>query len=348
MNKNTRSDISTSRTERSKKKKEQDHTKVKKGIIVTFLIIIVCSCSFIWRKQIYILILDAFYSNDIKSALDRSFVPIGNENERTTDKKNLNEPFSLLLMGTDQRENEPSRSDSLIYSVIRPLDSRILLISIPRDSYTDIVGYNKKSKINAAFVHGGAKMTIATVENLLGQPIQYYASINFKGLVDVVNTLGGIELPITKDIVNKGKNHDKFIIKANKPVYSGEEALNYVRYREDSDFNRTERHRIFISAMLNRFKNLGNLSKIDDVIKIGGENLNTNMKSDLVLQLAKAAINNTPTISNYMLKGSDLKIDGIYYYSLDEKDLKYVRDLIGKWLSPNTNYLELNVDLKNK
>ncbi|GJM68378.1 hypothetical protein HMSSN036_05940 [Paenibacillus macerans] len=128
-------------------------------------------------------------------------------------------------------------------------------------------------KINHAYAFGGEKMAKDTVENLLGYPADYYAAINFHGLREIVDALGGIELPITKDIVNKEKYHEKFTIKAGKPLYSGEEALNYVRYREDSDFERTKRHQVFLNAMVNRMLKLDQVTKIPELMNMMGEKL---------------------------------------------------------------------------
>lgn len=60
-----------------------------------------------------------------------------------------------------------------------------------------------------------------------------------------MNAVGGIALPIDKPIENKNPLHIQFRIEAGKSLYNGEEAMYYVRYREDSDFNRTKRQQIF-------------------------------------------------------------------------------------------------------
>ena len=87
-------------------------------------------------------------------------------------------------------------------------------------------------------------------------------TINFHGLTDIVNALDGIKLPIDKVIENKSVRHIKLRIEPNKPIYDGTDALNYVRYREDSDFNRTMRQRIFLSSLMDRVFELKNITKI--------------------------------------------------------------------------------------
>ncbi|GMK41410.1 transcriptional regulator LytR [Paenibacillus sp. CCS19] len=321
-------------------------------LVIGIILVLAAGSSLLFKKQLALFAFHTFLENGIKDTLEESYVPLDNDNEQTdtAEADDPDKPFSLLLIGTDQRADEPARSDTLIFSVVRPKDNRMLLLSIPRDSYATIVGYkgDVKSKINSAYAHGGVNMTIDTVEELLDQPIQYYATVNFKGLINIVDTLGGVKLPITKDIVNKQKDHEKFTIEANKPIYSGVEALNYVRYREDSDFNRTARQREFIGQLFSRIKTFGNITKIDDVIEIGGNNLQTNMKPDKVIDLAEATFKVSPQITSYMLKGKDAMMKGVYYYVLYEDDVKFANEVIGKWLNPDTNVMDLKIEDANK
>jgi len=319
----------------TRRKPKKPKKKWKKPLIISLSVLLVLGgLGFIYQKQLVVFAFNMFASAPVKDALDDSFKPAGDKDAPVVQHT---DPFSLLLLGIDQRDNEPSRSDTIIYSVVRPEDNKVLLLSIPRDSYTEIVGRDVKSKINSAYAHGEAKMAMDTVENLLGNKVDFYAAINFNGLKDIVDAVGGVELPIKKNIENKSKAHEKLFVEANKPIYSGEEALGYVRYREDSDFNRTMRHRIFLSAFMNRALEVKNLTKIPDVIQIAGSNFTTNMTSDFILKFAESLYmkDSIPTISNYMLKGEGAMRSGTWYYDLSEDDLQYVRGMIASWLDPD-------------
>ncbi|WP_240036753.1 LCP family protein [Paenibacillus amylolyticus] len=323
----------------TRRKPKKPKKKWKKPLIIILsLLIVLGGIGFIYQKQLVVLAFNLFASGTVKEALDDSFKPAGDKDAPVVQHT---DPFSLLLLGIDQRDNEPSRSDTIIYSVVRPEDNKVLLLSIPRDSYTEIVGRDVKSKINSAYAHGEAKMAMDTVEKLLENKVDFYAAINFHGLKDIVDAVGGVELPIKKNIENKLKIHEKLFVEANKPIYNGEEALGYVRYREDSDFNRTMRHRIFLSSFMNRALEVKNLTKIPDIIKIAGSNFTTNMKSDFIVNFAESLYmkDSIPTISNYMLKGDGKMRSGTWYYDLSEDDLKYVRGMIASWLDPNTTQL---------
>lgn len=80
-------------------------------------------------------------------------------------------PISILLMGSDQRKDEVGRSDSLMLFTLNPKTKSMKITSIPRDSYTEIVGKGKKDKINHAYAFGGIDMAVKTVENFLNVPV---------------------------------------------------------------------------------------------------------------------------------------------------------------------------------
>lgn len=164
-------------------RKLKQHNKFKKwiGISLTILLLI-GGLGYIFRKEVSWIVFNVFFAKDIKQTLDQSYKPVGHH-EATTPMIVASKPFSVLLLGVDQREDEPARSDTIIYSVIRPDLNKILLVSIPRDTYTEVIGRDITTKINSAYAHGGAKMAIDTVEHLLQHPVDYYATINFYGLI---------------------------------------------------------------------------------------------------------------------------------------------------------------------
>ncbi|WP_081389994.1 LCP family protein [Paenibacillus odorifer] len=339
-----------SRIEKKKVKKNKISKKMKIWYFSLAIVLIVGLGSFIFRKELMIFGFDNVVAPTIEHTLDESYVPLKETEDDGIQAmtENKNRPFSILLLGTDQRGKENGLSDSIIYTVIRPEDHKALLVSIPRDSYAEIIGAEnikgarKETKINAAHSYGGPQMSVDTVKNLLNAPIDYYATINFNGLVGVTDALGGVVLPITKVIENKSPDHEKLRIEPNKPIYSGKEALMYVRYREDSDFKRTERQRIFLKAALDRMKRIDNILNIQNIIETAGSNFKTNMKSDFILDLAKKVIleGGTPEITSHMLQGEGKHTDQ-WYYILDENDVKRTHEMIEIWLNPESTEADL-------
>ncbi|MUG47906.1 LCP family protein [Paenibacillus woosongensis] len=313
-----------------------------KGLLITLLVLIIVGAgAYTFRKPLALMAFDLFLSGQVEEKLEKSYSPIDGEKPKPVAAKQT-EPFTALLLGVDQRDNEPARSDTLIYAVVRPADSKVLLVSIPRDTYTEIVGRDRNDKINHAYAFGGAKMSKDTVANFLGYPADYYAAINFEGLREVVDELGGIELPIDKDIVNKHKDHEKFTIKAGKPLYDGQEALNFVRYREDSDFNRTKRHQIFLSALVDRMLKLDQIGKIPDLMNMLGENFKTDMTPSFIIDLSKQLLTNqAPQISGFTIMGEGMRKNGVYYIQANEEDVTFAEQLIENWSDPNTKTEDL-------
>lgn len=327
---------------RNKEKKITKKRSRLKGLLITLLVLLIVGAgAYTFRKPLALMAFDLFLSGKVEEQLEKSYSPIEGEKPKPVAAKEP-EPFTALLLGIDQRDNEPARSDTLIYAVVRPQDSKVLLISIPRDTYTEIIGRDRNDKINHAYAFGGAKMSKDTVANFLGYPADYYAAINFEGLRNVVDELGGIELPIDKDIVNKHKDHEKFTIKAGKPLYDGQEALNYVRYREDSDFNRTKRHQIFLNAMVERMLKLDQIGKIPELMDMLGENFKTDMTPSFIIDLSKQLLTNqSPQISGFTITGEGMRKNGIYYIQSDEEDVTYAGQLIENWINPQTKTEEL-------
>ncbi|GFN31313.1 LCP family protein [Paenibacillus xylaniclasticus] len=293
------------------------------------------------REKLALWGFDLFLSDQVKEELQKSYKPIDGreaQNISYTDMTSSN-PFTALLLGVDQRENETGRSDTMIVAVVRPKDKAVLMISIPRDTYTEIIGKDKNDKITHAYAYGGAKMSIETVENMFGITINHYAAINFNGFRNLIDAMGGISLPIGKDIVNSGKDHEKFVVKANQPSYNGQEALNYVRYREDAggDVSRTGRQQAFLDAIMKKASSIGQWNDIPKYVSIMGDDFNTDMTPEMMVGLARTLLqSDNRTLYSHTLTGDGHRITpgGAWYYFVDEDDLAASTDLIESWLNP--------------
>lgn len=271
---------------------------------------------------------DLFLKDKVAITIKDSFEEVNPDHNEIDTLKSMDDPFNVLLLGIDARPGyTKGRSDAMIIATIRPRDHQVSLISIPRDSYTWIEGHGK-DKIAHAYAFGGAKLSLSTVENFLNVPIDYYASINFQGFSDLIDQLGGISLPISQNIVNKGAAHEKFTIEAGKDLYSGKEALLYARYREDSDIHRGNRHQIVIQSMVDRMKKIQNIAKINSYFSILGKNFKTNVPSDFATSLAKEFITTSPAFTTYTLKVTDSKINGIYYAQVSDEEIQNVHNKI--------------------
>ncbi|MCL1847073.1 MAG: LCP family protein [Coriobacteriia bacterium] len=169
------------------------------------------------------------------------------------------EPFWILLMGTDETEWEPgySRTDTLILVRVDPMAGKAAMVSIPRDLYVNIPDYGM-DKINAAYSYGeqfddetGVSLCIKTVSEFAGVDIAYFAQVNFWGLIDIVDTLGGVWVDVPVDIVGD-ENLGGVEIYQGLQKLTGRESLAFCRSRYFfiGDFQRQANQRTFLQALV--------------------------------------------------------------------------------------------------
>ena len=265
------------------------------------------------------------------------------ENQDTTlvSNKKLTEPFSILLMGVDSEidglnANAAFNGDTLMLITFNPKTLNATMFSIPRDTYVPIAcNNNRYAKINSSAAYG-TSCVIDTVEQLTDITIDYYVKINFKGVVDLVDALGGIEVDIEAPDFNYNhgvncggrfceQNSDRGT-GANEMIYldpglqtiNGEEALAYARCRHlylQSDIDRNKHQQQVVEAIAKKAASFDNLSKIEEILNAVTKNITTNMSSEQILSFYDVL---KSMISSSLNDGSFLTIEKTYleYYSL--------------------------------
>ncbi|MGE7622474.1 LCP family protein [Viridibacillus sp. NPDC096237] len=233
------------------------------------------------------------------------------------------EPFSILLLGVDQRENDKGRSDTIIVLTINANEGSTKMLSIPRDTYTKIVGHGTSDKLNHAYAFGGIKMAMASVENLLDIPIDYVTEVNMEAFQDIVDAVGGIKVNNELTFKEEGYSFPKGEVKLD-----GEHALAYVRMRKedpDGDFGRQERQKQLIQGILKEGASVSSLWKYKNIFNALGDNISTNLTFEQMLELQKKHKNAINSIEQlYFKKGQGQTINGIWYYMMNKKELKDV------------------------
>lgn len=166
----------------------------------------------------------------------------------------FDEPFTVLLLGSDARSDDPSmgaRTDTIVLVRVDPTTNNITMLSIPRDTRINIpgVGYEK---FNAAFTYGGPSGTIAAVKELCGVDIDHYAEINFEGLVGLIDAIGGIDVHVDEMINDPDAGN--VVIPEGDQHLDGAAALTFSRSRAfvDGDFTRVSNQRKVIEAIVHR------------------------------------------------------------------------------------------------
>ncbi|MGN7396896.1 polyisoprenyl-teichoic acid--peptidoglycan teichoic acid transferase TagU [Peribacillus frigoritolerans] len=302
-----------------KKKKKRTWLKVV-GIIV--LLFILAGGAFAYSVW-----------NSLTKTVDTMHTPI----DRTTDKRTKDlalsdqEPFSMLMLGVDERDGDKGRSDTMIVLTVNPQKKSVKMLSIPRDTRTEIVGHGTQDKINHAFAFGGAKMSMDTVENFLDIPIDYYMKINMEGFKDIVDAVGGVTVQNDLDFTSDGIHFAK-----GTHTLNGKEALAYSRMRHDDpsgDFGRQSRQRSIIEAVIKEGASLSSLTKYDEVFAALGNNIQTNLTFDDMMDIQKNYRDASKSITQSSINGNGTKIDGIYYYIVSDEEKEKVQSELKEQLS---------------
>ncbi len=100
-------------------------------------------------------------------------------------------PVNVLLIGVDERKNDPGRADAIMLLSFNPKTKKATSLSIPRDMQVTLAD-GAKTKINHTYAYGGVEETIETVEQTFDVKIPYYAKINMEGLIELVDAVGGV------------------------------------------------------------------------------------------------------------------------------------------------------------
>ncbi|WP_141299622.1 LCP family glycopolymer transferase, partial [Carnobacterium maltaromaticum] len=191
------------------------------------------------------------------------------------------DPFSVLLLGVDTGDlgrTEQGRSDSIMVVTVNPNTNESKIVSIPRDTYTEIIGQGTTDKINHAYAFGGTAMAVNTVQNLLNIPIDYYIEVNMQGVKDLVDAVGGIDVNSPLEFKQNGFEFTK------GPVHlDGEKALAFSRNRYDDptgDYGRQGRQRQVIEAVVKKAATFSTLTNYKDILNALQNNMKTNLTFD--------------------------------------------------------------------
>ena len=166
------------------------------------------------------------------------------------------EPFNLAIFGNDSRDpNASARADTVILARVDPVENRMWMVSIPRDTRVELPGHGA-SKINAAYAHGGSNMAIEAVEQVTGQEVNYFITLNFWGFADIVDAMDGVEVDVPIDINDPQgditPDGSASVIYAGLQTLDGPHALTFVRHRDgypDRDFGRMRAQQDFFRAI---------------------------------------------------------------------------------------------------
>lgn len=203
------------------------------------------------------------------------------------------EPFTVLVTG----ENE-GLADTIILMSVNPVSMKVIMTSIPRDSYVPIACYyGSSSKINAAHATSEACM-VQTVEDLTGVDIDYTIEMNFASVIQVVDAVGGIDINVEASFYAQcwDIEKDELLVLPLSEGYqhlNGTQALGYARERyafEDGDFARQRHQQEIIELVLSKLLSSKSPQMFLDVLSAAGDNIQTNFTVDQMTSFVNYAL----------------------------------------------------------
>ncbi len=214
------------------------------------------------------------------------------------------ERVNILLLGIDKRPDEKySRTDTMIIATVDPNTKTAGMLSVPRDLWVSIPGYEEDRVNKAYFIGdrddypgGGPALAMKVLQYNLGIPIHFYAQIDFDGFRQVVDTLGGIEIYIPETIddpkfPDNNYGYDPFYIEEGDQTLDGYDTLRYARTRATagSDFSRARRQQAVLMAIRDKALQLNMIPKIPELWNTMSGAFETNLELIDILELSQLA-----------------------------------------------------------
>lgn len=233
--------------------------------------------------------------------------------------------ISVLLLGIDRQGGEQGRSDSMIVMTLNPETDEGAMLSIPRDTKTDIVGRGVRDKINHAYAFGGAEMAMDSVEALLDIPIDYVVEADMDAFTEIIDTLGGITV-----MNNFAFSTDGYTFPIGEVELNGESALSYARMRYEDpngDFGRQERQRAVVTAIVEKGRTDFSVDTVTRLLEVAGNHAKTNIEFNELVTLSTDYMKSFRNASILRIEGTGgVESDGIYYWNPDSASLTDVQN----------------------
>lgn len=321
--------------EKTNRKKRK---KILLGLIITILIILLAGVGYTY-----------YLINTAEQKLEKTYKPFkGKTNQE--DIIEATKPMTILLMGVDTGSEErkdtwEGNSDSMIVMTINPKTKKTSMTSLERDILTEIDdnGTKREAKLNSAYQTGGIELATSTIEKLLNVEFDHYMLINMKGLIQLVDAVGGIEVnnelgfPIS---IAENEPEFKATVEPGQQHINGEQALVYSRMRyqdPEGDYGRQKRQREVIKAIIKKMLSLDGLNNYNKILEAISNNIQTDipLNSSNLLKLMgyKDSLNN---IEQFQLTGTDSIINGVSYQIADSENLLDIQNKIRKEIDKET------------
>ncbi len=215
----------------------------------------------------------------------------------------ITEPFTVLIMGVDSTlqevKNGAANGDALILVTFNPKTLNATVLSIPRDTYVPIMCF--KNHIRNKITHSawyGESCVERTIENFTGINIDYYVTINFKGVVGLIDAIGGIDIDVPFKFCEQDSNRlwgeNQICLEKGYQHLNGEQALAFARHRKTlktGDIQRGLDQQIVIEGIMNQLTNIKSVAQVINILDVIGNSMDTNFSRSQILDFYEVGKN---------------------------------------------------------
>jgi len=266
----------------------------------------------------------------------------------------LTRPVSILLLGvkvlTSDVNQPPANtqqagyqalvnsfeglSDTMLLLRFDPESHRVIVLSVPRDTRTEVEGIGV-TKLNEANSYGGPALAATSVSNLLGGiAIDRYIRINVQGVEKLVDTLGGVTVYVPHDMHYQDDSQHLYIdLKQGEHHLNGNQVLQFLRFRHDryGDIGRIQRQQMLMRALLEQSLNPLTIARIPQILSVIKENIDTNLSvEELVALVGFASQTDRSEVQMLMLPGQ-FSSPSEYSASYWLPNADRIRDLVSQY-----------------
>ena len=283
------------------------------------------------------------------------------EPEKITVFNDNEDIVNILLVGLDssqvtyEKDEDSKRADTIMLLSIDPKYDRVRLLSIPRDTYYKLKGYDNY-RMNAAYARGGIDLQVSSVEDFMGVKIDHYVTVNYDAVKELVDAIGGVEVytPAYKYTDPSTIPPLEINFEEGLHLLDGDDTVKYLRIRKiykDQDLDRIKAQQDFIMKIFDKMKSPKMLLKLPRLVSIANKHVETDMNYGQLSYLAYYGVTlDRENIGMKTVEGTTKKGSPLYF--VDKESARYeaselvrLRDKAPEASEEDLNYTE--EELKN-
>jgi LCP family protein required for cell wall assembly len=230
--------------------------------------------------------------------------------------------LTFILLGYDEVDEFAHRSDTLMVGAVDFYARKVRILSIPRDTLVYIPRYSFQ-KVNAAYSFGGADLVRRTVEGFTGVPVDYTVAVNYRGFVEMVDALGGVDITVEHAMNYDDRRGNVHIhIDPGEHHMDGEMALNYARFRHDAtgDLGRIQRQQGLMSALFDQAIRPRNWIRLESAARTFLDNIEISVNDESPRNPPEVSIEHVLSLLGFL---TQLRSEDIEFYEVPTTDLMY-------------------------